>query len=536
MDRRYILPIFICAILLGSLIATNFAIAVNASELEKVPVIVGFKDKPDKNLIMEHGGEIKYEYTIIPAIACSLPEPAIDALKKHPKIAYVEVDAVVFAIDAELDDSWGVKRIGAGIVHEYNKGTGVNVSIIDTGIDYNHPDLAANYKGGHDFVNKDADPMDDHGHGTHCAGIVAAEDNDVGVVGVAPEAYLYAVKVLDSQGRGYVSDLVAGIEWSVNNGMQVISMSLGTTSDVQSLHDACDAAYNAGIVLVAAAGNSGNSRGTGDNIVYPAKYTSVIAVGATDKSDSRASWSSTGPALELVAPGVDVNSTWLGGTYAVKSGTSMACPHVSGTAALVMAAYPSWTNVQVREQLQNTADDLGAAGKDNQYGYGLVDAYEAVAEVTEEAEETYPPLGVSITTGTIHSGDITSLYGDDGVYLEVKSAKVNWRSHVIDWYSYVKISQDLSKVTCLTITYDGKYSSSQTQKLYIYDFTSGSWQEIDSRTVGTSDTTITWSTRSPASYISAEGEIKLRVYVSARRSFVCYADFVSYMIKYRVSP
>ncbi len=165
----------------------------------KEPVIIGFKSTPgpaDKAMVRGHGGDIKYSYTIINAIAAKLPEQAIENIQRNPRVTYVEMDGEVHTLDTELDNSWGVKRIGAGTVHDSgNKGTGVNVAIIDTGIDYTHSDLNDNYIGGYDFVNGDSDPMDDNGHGTHCAGIVAAEDNGKGVVGVAPEAHLYAVKV-----------------------------------------------------------------------------------------------------------------------------------------------------------------------------------------------------------------------------------------------------------------------------------------------------------------------------------------------------
>ena len=170
------------------------------------------------------------------------------------------------------------------------------------------------------------------------------------MIGVAPEASLYGVKVLNSRGSGYYSDAVAGIQWSVNNGMQVISMSLGGNSHSQGLQDACDAAYNSGVVLVAAAGNDGNSMGSGDNVDYPAGYDSVIAVAATDRNDERPYWSSTGPAVELAAPGVSIYSTCWDDTYATKKGTSMACPHVSGTAALILAAP------------ENTAQDANGDG------------------------------------------------------------------------------------------------------------------------------------------------------------------------------
>jgi subtilisin len=232
-------------------------------------VLIGFKDGTGRQaiegrraLIRGRGGEVRRSYRFLPAVSAELPETQISSLRADPRVAYIEEDGLVYALDKELDNSWGVKHIGAGEVHSSNKGAGVKVAIIDTGIDYTHPDLDANYKGGYDFVN-DADPKDDEGHGTHVAGIIAAEDNGNGVVGVAPQASLYAVKVLDSGGSGYISDVVAGIEWAIENGMDIISMSLGTNSNYKTLRDACDQASAAGILVVAAAGNDYKRRKIG---------------------------------------------------------------------------------------------------------------------------------------------------------------------------------------------------------------------------------------------------------------------------------
>ncbi|MCK4241538.1 MAG: S8 family serine peptidase, partial [Candidatus Atribacteria bacterium] len=351
-----------------------------------------FKEKPgpaEQALVKGLGGKIKYTYNIVDAIAASIPEKAIDALQKNPNVRYVEPDGLVQALD-ELDDSWGVKRIGAGVVYDSgNKGTGINVAIIDTGIDRSHGDLTV--VGGKSFVSYTEDFDDDNGHGTHVAGIVAAMDNGIGVVGVAPAANLYALKALDSNGSGNVSDVVMAIQWATVNEIQVINMSLGGPYSI-TLEAACLLAYYTdGLILVAAAGNSGNPPGKGDNISFPAGYEWVIAVAATDQSDERARWSSTGPELELSAPGVAINSTLLGGGYGEKSGTSMASPHVAGVAALVWAnpANSNWTNDDVRAQLQDTADDLGSAGKDSKFGYGLVDADEAAGVKTPPSGEMH---------------------------------------------------------------------------------------------------------------------------------------------------
>ena len=364
------------------------------------PVIIMFKDKSDTNLIKQHGGKIKSAYRLKPALAASLPQKAIDNLRNNPGIEFVVDDLQIFTMGETLD--WGVDRIDADVVHEYNNGAGVKVAIMDTGIDYNHPDLAANYKGGYDFggdfsgAPNDSDPMDFNGHGTHCAGIVAAvKGNEIGFIGVAPETDLYAVKVFSDDGYGSYSDVIEALEFCIDtrtdsdpdNDLQVISMSFGSeySAGDPGIESWINAAFDAEILLVGAAGNEGNVAGLGDNAIYPARYESVIAVAATDSSDDRASFSSTGPDVELAAPGVSIYSTYLGDVYAAMSGTSMACPHITGTAALVWDAYPGYTNTEVRQRLQETVEDLGAHGKDNEFGYGLVDAEKAAVDTTPPA-------------------------------------------------------------------------------------------------------------------------------------------------------
>ncbi len=370
-----------------------------------VPVIVGFKEKADPGLVQQQG-KLKHSYKHIPAVAADIPEAAIEKMKRNSKIAYIEPDYEVRALEDELP--WGINRIDAEIVHSTNKGTGVKIAIIDTGIDYTHPELDNYYQGGYDFVNGDNDPMDDHWHGTHCAGIVAAENNGIGVIGVAPEVELYGLKVMDSSGSGSTSDVTAAIDWAIENNIQIISMSLGTDYNSVTLGTACDRAYNEGILLVAAAGNEGTS-----SVDYPAKYDSVIAVAATSSSDTKASFSNTGPEIELAAPGVSVKSTYLGGGYISASGTSMACPHVAGTAALVWTSNPGWDNTQVRSRLQETAEDLGYTGWDSIYGFGLVDA-EAAASIPIPDDSTPPEDPIPDLTEPVIS-TITSTVATDSV-------------------------------------------------------------------------------------------------------------------------
>jgi len=379
-----------------------------------VKVLIGFKEKPgaaEQAMIQGVGGKIKYTYHIVDAIAAAVPEKAIVALQNNPNVTHVELDGEIFAIGQTLP--WGVDRIDAEVVHSTNKGYDVKVAILDTGIDLSNPDLdvigGANFSPGKSYDDK-------HGHGTHVAGIVAALDNKIGVIGVAPEVNLFAVKVLGNSGIGRWSDLIAGLQWCVDEGMDVANMSLGATSAPPDVLDACDVADKAGLLLVAAAGNE-----YGGSVIYPAKYDSVIAVSATNSADGLAYFSSVGNEVELAAPGVDINSTLLGGGYGEKSGTSMASPHVAGTAALVWAADTSLYNYEIRQKLQTTAEDIGLSTREQ--GYGLVDAAAAVdvsldtgnikGKVTDEADDAVIEGATVVVEGT----NLSDTTDEGGYYL-----------------------------------------------------------------------------------------------------------------------
>lgn len=347
----------------------------------------------------ERPGKVKYLYTIVPAIAAELSQAEIAKLKNHPKVDRIEKDVEIFAADAELDNSWGVAHIGAGYAHDDGTtGAGVKVAVLDSGIDYNHEDLDDNYAGGYDFVNDDNDPMDDNGHGTHIAGIIAAEDNGLGVVGVAPGVSLYAVKVLNSAAVGHYSNIIAALEWCIDNNVDIANHSYySVVNPGDTVRFAYSAAYSAGVLHVACAGNEGNVGGTGNNIGYPARWSTVIAVGATQVTDVRASFSSTGSQLELSAPGVSVKSTLLSGGYGTKTGTSQASPHVAGLAALTLEDNSGFNPGQIRSDMQANATDLGDPNRDYLYGYGLI-----VAGAPPGAPPAAP---VAAFSGTPTSGD-----------------------------------------------------------------------------------------------------------------------------------
>ena len=412
--RKTVIATFLalmCCLLAGSGAA--------AAPPAKVRVIIGFVQPPglsEQALVKAAGGEIKYTYNIIPAIAASVFENAIPGLVHNPRVTIIEPEVTVQAIDAELDNSWGVKRIGAGDVQaSENDGSGISVAIIDTGLDYNNPEFAGRYAGGYDFVNGDADPMDDHGHGTHVAGIIAAADNGTGVVGVAPGAQIYALKVLNQNGSGSSLDIIAALDWVCGDyggtpKAIITNNSYGSTVYpgllMQQAFDFSSSLW--GLLNIAAAGNSGNSSGTGDNVEYPARFSSVVAVAATDSNDSRAYFSCTGPGVEMAAPGVAVTSTVLNGVYQSWSGTSMASPHVAGTAALVAASGIQDTSGngsiadEIRARLASTATDIGAPGRDSWYGWGLVDAAAAAGTGSPP-----PVIENKITVSSLETGIMT---------------------------------------------------------------------------------------------------------------------------------
>jgi thermitase len=277
----------------------------------------------------------------------------------------------------------GIDAVGGWDIEQGNNS--IIVAIIDTGIDYTHEDLTGKVIRGYDFVNEDYDPRDDHGHGTHVAGVAGATaNNGRGIAGVCPGCSLLAIKVVSANGSGDNASIANGIANAVSHGAQVINLSLGGLDRSSTIKLAVEQAYQSGAVIVAASGNDGSGVP-----LYPAAFSEVIAVGATDRYGDRASFSNYGSHLELAAPGQSIYSTLPGNSYEAWNGTSMACPHAAGLAGLLLSQDPTLTNQQVRQLMAATAQDLGSAGLDSYFGYGRINAYSALTQ-TPGSGGNYP--------------------------------------------------------------------------------------------------------------------------------------------------
>lgn len=377
-----------------------------------------FKDSLDRTAVLSFDSsrsltEVLREYRA---------NPEVESVEPH-----YQATAYVVPTDPSYSSLWGLPKIQAPQAWDLQTGSGVVVAVIDSGVDYTHPDLAANMwvntdevagngidddangfvddVRGWDFAYDDANPMDDHYHGTHVAGTVAAvANNGVGVAGVAFNAKIMAVKGLDSMGYGGYADLAAAVIYATDNGADVINASWGGSFSDATLSNAVAYAQSHGVVFVAAAGNSDlNAAG-----FYPVSYPGVIAVAASDSGDNRATFSNWGSRIDVAAPGVSIYSTFPGASYNYLSGTSMASPHVAGVAALVLSKNPSLSVVQVRDVLRAAVDDIGAPGFDIYTGNGRINALKAVQAVTPPVDNTPPSVVIlSPANGAIVGGSLS---------------------------------------------------------------------------------------------------------------------------------
>ncbi len=331
----------------------------------------------------------------------------VTAALTDPEVLDVSLASTVRiqATDPYRDAQWALTRLSAEQVWSSQRGNGVTVAVLDTGVDARHPDLAGVVLSGRDFVASGNGQLDAHGHGTHVAGAISSlAGNGIGTAGLGQGVRILPVRVLGADGAGTDADVANGVVWAVDRGARVINLSVGSP-DYSAAEDAAIAyALQHDVVVVSAAGNM---RAQGNPTIYPAAFPGVIGVGASDTSDRPAAFSSTGAGVDLLAPGVDIVSTYPPNTYAYMDGTSMSAPLVTATAALVRAAAPRATPGDVAIILTRSARDVGASGRDNSSGYGLVQPLAALDLAKQVAGGAALP-GRAITSAAVSSLDVVS--------------------------------------------------------------------------------------------------------------------------------
>ncbi|RFU69535.1 alkaline serine protease [Peribacillus saganii] len=377
-----------------------------ANNLIRVNIL--FNEEIDHTLLKDVNASIINEYDSIGAATADVESRYMPVLEVAATVKEVTIDQQVRTKAQTVP--WSHEKLNLKNQQPSSlSGKGVKIAIVDSGIDFTHPDLKI--AGGKCVLDITEDPeacsnsyMDDNGHGTHVAGIIGAQNNSIGVAGIAPNAMIYGVKALDYSGLGTTSTILAAMDWCIQNKMDIINLSLSLPVEDLAMKAMIDQAYNQGILVVAAAGNEGHKTDSDETVQYPAKFSNVIAVSALNKYNQVIDKSSIGAKVEFSAPGNAIVSTLPASIdrdgYGALTGTSMAAPHVTAMAALYIEKYPNLTNKQIRQKMQQNALDLGVPSRDPLYGYGLVQA-DTVPLVQENETKTAQTVGdkgsISIT-------------------------------------------------------------------------------------------------------------------------------------------
>lgn len=308
------------------------------------------------------------------------PEYRIKSLKERNGVISVARTVPLYALGASdplRSRQWHLNRLDIEKLDLANPtGSSVKIAVLDTGVDASHSDLSTLVLDGFDVYGKNLERNDPNGHGTHVAGIIAAlKDNEIAGRGVVPGIKIMPIRVLDETGYGDDADVAKGVVWAVDNGANILNLSLGGDEYSQALKDSIAYAVSKNVIVVTAAGNSYLE---GNPIIYPAAYPGSFAVGATMPGDTRAPFSTTGQYLDVSAPGFAIASTWLNNSISTQSGTSMAAPIVSAAAALIWATFPNLSAKEIEKKLTDSALDIGAKGRDDEFGFGIIDPLFAI--------------------------------------------------------------------------------------------------------------------------------------------------------------
>ncbi|WCK53382.1 S8 family peptidase [Aneurinibacillus sp. Ricciae_BoGa-3] len=371
----------------------------NKSHYMKNEVTVKFKRQPTdgelQKILHEVNGQVKNRHnsTYVIKSANHSSHWLIDHFSQRTDVAYAEPNYLLLHRTVPNDEyysryQWDMPMVDMEHAWDITQGkANVVVATVDTGIDYQHPEFAGKIAGGYNVLDESSPPQDDNGHGTHVAGIIGAlANNNQGIAGISWNSKIMPVKGIGADGSGSSLDIAKGIVWAADHGASVINMSIGNYHPSSALHEAIRYAYGKDVVLVAASGNDNTSQPS-----YPAAYPEVLSVGAADSAGKRATFSNYGAYLDIVAPGVEIPSTYVGSQYAALSGTSMACPHVAGAAALIRSVNPTLTNSEVMNILRTSADDYGSPGWDHYFGYGLMNVSRALQMAEPRQKSAAPP-------------------------------------------------------------------------------------------------------------------------------------------------
>ena len=430
------------------------------------------------------------------------------------------------------------------------RGQGIVVASMDTGVDFAHPDISAQYRGGtdswYDPYGQHPQPTDADGHGTMTMGIMVGRSAGGTAVGVAPDAKWIAVKIFNDSGGGTIAAAHKGFQWLLDpdqdpatpDAPQVVNNSwtfpapgcdIEFQPDLQTLRAA-------GIVPVFAAGNLGPGASTSTS---PSNNPEALSVGAVDSSDSIASFSSRGPPScggsqtfpELTAPGVNIRTTDLFGTYNTNSGTSFSAPHVTGALAILLSAFPSLSVAGLESALETTAVDLGPAGPDSTYGFGRIDVLAAYSQLAANSPPAAVPSSVVVSMGTLAAGSVADLGADDSAYFQVDSTTTGKK--IAAWYgSFLNVPNGLQT---LKITYKGHNSLSCAQSIDVFDFRKNKWKTLDTQNVGPSEVAI--GNLSPpgklGDYVSGDvpdnGELRVQIRCQQKKKSPAFTSFGNFM-------